>query len=193
LDLDDVLKQSLTTVSNQFLGEFSAFRMMDLSYDGGADSDVESSDADSIATLPRRSTRSALTDVSSRVPLPVTPVLNMLSSVLTPSPSPDELIIQQRGRRKAPVTFSPDVKRTPIKMPGSPSKSNIVLRSTPRKRLLLCDDPMSPEKTPRKVSRMLGRLDALNLSQVSTIDDCMRVSSLVGSLPLSTFSSYVLY
>lgn len=144
--------------------------MMDMSYNAGADSDMES-DADSIATLPRRSTRSALTDVSSRVSLPVTPVLNMLSSAPTPSPSPDELIIQQRGRRKASVTFSPDIKRTPIKIPGSPLKSNIVLRSTPRKRLLLGDDQMSPEKTPRKVSRMLGRLDALNLSQVSTIDD----------------------
>jgi hypothetical protein len=164
--------------------------MMDLAYEGGADSDGVESDADSIATLPRRrSTRSALTDVSSRVPLPVTPVLNMLSSVLTPSPSPDELIIQQRGRRKATVTFSPDVKRTPIKMPGSPSKSNIVLRSTPRKRLMLCDDPVSPEKTPRKVSRMLGRLDALNLSQVSTIDD----SACACPLWLAAFPSFHFY
>lgn len=29
--------------------------------------------------------------------------------MMTPSPSPDELIIQQRGRRKIPVTFSPDI------------------------------------------------------------------------------------
>lgn len=28
---------------------------------------------------------------------------------MTPSPSPDELIIQQRGRRKIPITFSPDI------------------------------------------------------------------------------------
>lgn len=31
------------------------------------------------------------------------------SSMMTPGPSPDELIIQQRGRRKIPVTFSPDI------------------------------------------------------------------------------------
>lgn len=29
--------------------------------------------------------------------------------MMTPSPSPDELVIQQRGRRKIPVTFSPDI------------------------------------------------------------------------------------
>jgi len=37
--------------------------------------------------------------------------------MMTPSPSPDELIIQQRGRRKIPVTFSPDIdtiKQVPI-------------------------------------------------------------------------------
>jgi len=127
----------------------------------------QDSDSDSTVLAPRRSTRSALSDVSSRISLPVTPVLN-LSGIITPSPSPDELIILQRGRRKVPVTWSPDVKRTPIKLPpGSPTKSNIVLRSTPRKRLLLGDDTPSPEKTPRKVSRMLGRLDALTLNQVS--------------------------
>lgn len=151
------------------------------------------SDADSIATIatiPRRSTRSALMDMSSRVPLPVTPVMNMLSTMPTPSPSPDELIIQQRGRRKTPVTFSPDIKRTPIKIPGSPSKSNIVLRSTPRKRLLLGDDQMSPEKTPRKVSRMLGRLDALTLNQVRAPLMTLCVSSLVASLSLLALTSF---
>lgn len=38
-----------------------------------------------------------------------TTIANMPTSMMTPSPSPDELIIQQRGRRKIPVTFSPDI------------------------------------------------------------------------------------
>lgn len=38
-----------------------------------------------------------------------TTINNYPTSMMTPSPSPDELIIQQRGRRKIPVTFSPDI------------------------------------------------------------------------------------
>lgn len=38
-----------------------------------------------------------------------TTMSNLPTSMMTPSPSPDELIIQQRGRRKIPVTFSPDI------------------------------------------------------------------------------------
>jgi len=38
-----------------------------------------------------------------------TTISNLPTSMMTPSPSPDELIIQQRGRRKIPVTFSPDI------------------------------------------------------------------------------------
>ena len=88
------------------------------------------------------------------------------SSYLSPSPSPDELVIIQRGRRRMPVSWSPDIdsrkrenntlsrERTPVKQP-SPSKSTIVLRSTPRKRLLLNDPPepvtSSPDKN-KKVS-----------------------------------------
>lgn len=30
-------------------------------------------------------------------------------SIMTPCSSPDELVIQQRGRRKIPVIFSPDI------------------------------------------------------------------------------------
>jgi hypothetical protein len=135
----------------------------------------------------RRSMRSALSDVSSRVPpLPVTPVMNLMSTLPTPSPSPDELIILQRGRRKVPVTWSPDIKRTPIKVPGSPSRScSIVLRSSPRKRLLLGDETPPQELTPRKVSRMLGRLDALNLSQVRR-----RLSLLACVLSLVSVSAF---
>lgn len=31
------------------------------------------------------------------------------TTFLSPSPSPDEMIIRQRGRRRIPVTFSPDI------------------------------------------------------------------------------------
>ncbi|XP_059484001.1 uncharacterized protein LOC132201665 isoform X2 [Neocloeon triangulifer] len=113
------------------------------------DSDSDNDD-DSVVTL-RRMTRSALSDVSSRIALPVTPVIN-LASLPTPSPSPDELVIQRP--RRIPVTWSPDIKRTPIKLPPSSptTKANgVVLRSTPRKRLLLPDDsPEKAERSPRK-------------------------------------------
>jgi Cut8. len=84
--------------------------------------------------------------------------INLPSSYVSPSPSPDEMIIQQRGRRRLPVTWSPDVEqtkqngasardRTPVK--ASPMKCSIVLRSTPRKRLLL-NDPKELFPTPEK-------------------------------------------
>lgn len=38
-----------------------------------------------------------------------TTINDLPTTLMTPSPSPDELIIQQRGRRKIPVTFSPDI------------------------------------------------------------------------------------
>ena len=36
------------------------------------------------------------------------------TSVLGPSPSPDEMVITARGRRALPLTFSPDVHTTPL-------------------------------------------------------------------------------
>lgn len=88
--------------------------------------------------------------------------LNLPSSYVSPSPSPDEMVIQQRGRRHLPVTWSPDIEqskqngvstrdRTPVK--ASPAKSTIVLRSTPRKRLLL-NDPKELFPTPEKCRKV---------------------------------------
>ncbi|XP_021935995.1 uncharacterized protein LOC110837781 [Zootermopsis nevadensis] len=88
--------------------------------------------------------------------------LNLPSSYISPSPSPDEMVIQQRGRRHVPATWSPDIEqnkqngvstrdRTPVK--ASPVKSTIVLRSTPRKRLLLTD-PKELFPTPEKCRKM---------------------------------------
>lgn len=123
----------------------------------------------------RRTTRSALVEIPARmgalsvsdnrhnVRMNGTAMTNLLvdvsspnipSSFVSPAPSPDEMVIAQRGRRRLPVTWSPDMdaripmmspnkERTPVKYP-----STIVLRSTPRKRLLLNDslDTPSPEK-----------------------------------------------
>ena len=88
--------------------------------------------------------------------------LNLPSSYVSPSPSPDEMVIQQRGRRRLPATWSPDIEqskqnggsahdRTPVK--ASPAKSTIVLRSTPRKRLLL-SDPKELFPTPEKCRKV---------------------------------------
>ncbi|XP_025413095.1 uncharacterized protein LOC112685433 [Sipha flava] len=115
-----------------------------------------------LAEIPTRLGRLSMTEPNGlgrndhHVNIMNTTISNFPTSMMTPSPSPDELIIQQRGRRKIPVTFSPDIdaikqnnQETPTKSGGSSfNKSSIVLRSTPRKRLLL-NDPLelsSPDK-----------------------------------------------
>ncbi|KAK6621081.1 hypothetical protein RUM43_011387 [Polyplax serrata] len=133
----------------------------------------------------RRTTRSILTEIPPRVgPIvingnenPRNPAqtlaipfnVNHSPSFSSPAPSPEELVIQQRGRRRLPVTWSPDIDetkregpvakdRTPVKssLRDTPIKTSIVLRSSPRKRLLL-NDPKelclsSPEKLMKKIS-----------------------------------------
>lgn len=79
----------------------------------------------------------------------------------SPLPSPDELIIRQRGRRRFTTTFSPDkvnggvtgVSGNPIRSPfqRTPTKnlqltSGMILRSSPRKRLTMGSTP--PDPTP---------------------------------------------
>ncbi|KAH8410819.1 hypothetical protein KR222_011221 [Zaprionus bogoriensis] len=85
----------------------------------------------------------------------------------SPLPSPDELIIRQRGRRRFTTTFSPDKinggvggsgsggggSSNPIRSPfqRTPTKnlqltSGMILRSSPRKRLTMGSTP--PEPTP---------------------------------------------
>ena len=78
-----------------------------------------------------------------------------------PTPSPDEQIIQARGRRQMPLTFSPDVHLTPLRNrrvvaqsalltgKNTPSPVNmgrllLPTRTSPRKRLTLTDSP--PER-----------------------------------------------
>ncbi|XP_076752322.1 uncharacterized protein LOC143424247 [Xylocopa sonorina] len=93
----------------------------------------------------------------------------------SPAPSPDELVIQKRGRRRRTIVWSPDLDtckrnslfslsskdRTPVK---SPSKSTMVLRSTPRKRLALDDTSESQFTTPERKKKSQNSSDS-NSSQ----------------------------
>ncbi|KAK3890866.1 hypothetical protein Pcinc_005224 [Petrolisthes cinctipes] len=71
--------------------------------------------------------------------------VNLPSSYLSPTPSPDELVIRDRGRRSLPIEWSPIPIESPIKrqtpIKRSPTKGMIILRSSPRKRLQLTDTP----------------------------------------------------
>lgn len=94
-------------------------------------------------------------------------VTPLFSSYITPSPSPDELVIQQRGRKSLPLVWSPDIDKnkimrssarktptTPLSRTSTPNTQTPadgdttlgtstllgpLLRRTPRKRLLLDD------------------------------------------------------
>ena len=86
---------------------------------------------------------------------------NFDDSMVAPNPSPDEMVIQARGRRQIPLTFSPDINHTPLRqqiqrakvsaLAQSPTRmqtSRLMLpasktRCSPRKRLTLNDSPPS--------------------------------------------------
>jgi len=69
--------------------------------------------------------------------------------------SPDEMVIQARGRRQVPLTFSPDINHTPLRQQMQRAKlaamsqssgsrlllPNSNIRTSPRKRLTLSDTP----------------------------------------------------
>lgn len=91
-----------------------------------------------------------------------------LSSFASPAPSPDEYIIRQRGRRSISVTWSPPKNnnnslkmtnlngsgspacklltstRSPMKTPTKNPQLQMVLRSSPRKRLLMASEGLRP-------------------------------------------------
>lgn len=86
--------------------------------------------------------------------------VNFDPDLATPNPSPDEMVIQARGRRQVPLTFSPDINHTPLRQQmqraklstlatRSPTRigSRLLLpsqnRTSPRKRLTLSDTPPS--------------------------------------------------
>lgn len=110
--------------------------------------------------------------------------LNRLPDGWSSPQSPDELVIQKRGRRKS-IVWSPDLKtykrhsllslssrdHTPIK---SPSTSNMVLRDTARKRLSLGDTHQSEFSTPKSKKRLLSSrvsLDATSMPRQRSDDN----------------------
>lgn len=65
------------------------------------------------------------------------PAANIPDSYLSPRMSPDEAVIQQRGRRRVPIMWSPERGlQSPHKTPTK-SISAMTLRSSPRKRSLI--------------------------------------------------------
>ncbi|XP_065076035.1 uncharacterized protein LOC135699634 [Ochlerotatus camptorhynchus] len=65
------------------------------------------------------------------------PAANIPDSYLSPRMSPDEAVIQQRGRRRVPIMWSPEKGlQSPHKTPTK-SISAMTLRSSPRKRSLI--------------------------------------------------------
>ncbi|CAF4856677.1 unnamed protein product [Pieris macdunnoughi] len=129
---------------------------------GGATPDIPRRTRAALAEIPARMDRLRMTPlqaiaINTREVSPGLP-----TGYLSPAPSPDEQLIQQRGRKRAPVSWSPDIDskrnstfhsavRTPPRegsSRSSPPKLGVTLRSTPRKRLLLDEErvPITPEK-----------------------------------------------
>uniref|UniRef100_A0AAG5D4T4 Uncharacterized protein n=1 Tax=Anopheles atroparvus TaxID=41427 RepID=A0AAG5D4T4_ANOAO len=68
------------------------------------------------------------------------PSANIPDSIMTPTLSPEEDMIRQRGRRRMPIIWSPDHNRSVFLSPmQTPTKniSSMTLRSSPRKRSLM--------------------------------------------------------
>lgn len=98
-------------------------------------------------------TRSALREITRTASGSRTPFSNVLLLMGTSSTSPDEEVVQKRGKRNFPATFAltppkTPTKKSPKKQPGTPTKGltprktvfSSPLRSSPRKRLLLPSD-----------------------------------------------------
>ncbi|EFN66760.1 hypothetical protein EAG_08031 [Camponotus floridanus] len=109
--------------------------------------------------------------------------LNRLPDGWNSPQSPDELVIQKRGRRKS-IVWSPDLNtykrrsllslsskdHTPIK---NPSTSNMALRDAARKRLSLGDTNQSKFPTPKSKKILSSRmsLDAANMLRQRSKDN----------------------
>ncbi|XP_035785387.1 uncharacterized protein LOC118463135 [Anopheles albimanus] len=80
------------------------------------------------------------------------PTANIPDSILSPTLSPEEIIIRQRGRRRMPIVWSPDNRSlfpSPMKTPTK-NISTMTLRSSPRKRSLIQElsEPSAPVESP---------------------------------------------
>ncbi|XP_072743058.1 uncharacterized protein [Anoplolepis gracilipes] len=110
--------------------------------------------------------------------------LNRLPDGWNSPQSPDELIIQKRGRRKS-IVWSPELKtykrhgllslnskdHTPIK--SHPSTSNMALKNAAKKRLSLGDTHQSEFSTSKSKKALLSRmsLDAANMQRQRSDDN----------------------
>merc|ERR1712123_373969 len=98
--------------------------------------------------------------------------------------SPDEMVIQARGRRQVPLTFSPDINHTPLRQQmqrakltalsqGSSTGSRLLLptnsqtRTSPRKRLTLTDTPPSSSSITCLTPMYTPSLDKLRVSPLT--------------------------
>ncbi|XP_037796171.1 uncharacterized protein LOC119591497 [Penaeus monodon] len=104
--------------------------------------------------------------------------VNLPSSYLSPTPSPDELVIRGRGRRSLPLEWSPIPIESPVKrmektpLKRSPGKGMIVLRSSPRKRLQLSDTPpkelLESRRMMMQMSPIVKKCRSLTVSPVQS-------------------------
>lgn len=103
---------------------------------------------------------------------------------LSQNPSPDEALIQLRGRRKIPLTFSPDINHTPLRQQMQRAKLNSLsqggyggsrlllpinsqTRTSPRKRLTLTDTPPSASSVTCLTPMFTPSLDKLRVSPLT--------------------------
>jgi len=107
--------------------------------------------------------------------------VNFDPNLTTPNPSPDEMVIQARGRRQIPLTFSPDINHTPLRQQMQRAKLNN-LSSTrsptrgPASRLLL---PSQTRTSPRKRLTLSDTPPSFTISQVYTPSpDKLKISPL---------------
>uniref|UniRef100_A0A1B0CEQ5 Cut8 n=1 Tax=Lutzomyia longipalpis TaxID=7200 RepID=A0A1B0CEQ5_LUTLO len=101
------------------------------------------------------------------------PNSNLSRSFASPVPSPDEIVIRQRGRRSISITWSPGQEKTngkkasPLKTPTK-NMSQMVLRSSPRKRLLMSDGKSSvcPRMIVEDTKKL--RIEEKSMAQINT-------------------------
>ncbi|XP_059609686.1 uncharacterized protein LOC132257022 [Phlebotomus argentipes] len=101
------------------------------------------------------------------------PNSNLSRSFASPVPSPDEIVIRQRGRRSISLTWSPGQEKTtgkkasPLKTPTK-NMSQMVLRSSPRKRLLMNDtkSPVCPKMILEDTKKL--RIEEKSVAQINT-------------------------
>eukprot|EP00088_Acartia_fossae_P007776 TRINITY_DN13648_c1_g1_i3.p1 TRINITY_DN13648_c1_g1~~TRINITY_DN13648_c1_g1_i3.p1 ORF type:complete len:442 (+),score=83.31 TRINITY_DN13648_c1_g1_i3:81-1406(+) len=124
------------------------------------------------------------------------------SILSTHTPSPDEAVIQARGRRQIPLTYSPDV--TPLRQQMQRNKLAAVqqnptsrlslpnIRISPRKRLNLTDTPPSPQLyvLPTQISGISPLAKKLKIES-DGVDPAVAVRGLAHSQLVSLISDII--